>query len=37
MRTHVGRGGRYAASVSRTGVYRVVAQGGLVGPRVRLR
>jgi stage II sporulation protein D len=35
VRTHVGRGGRYSATVSRSGVFRVVA-GRVAGPTVRL-
>ena len=36
VRTHVGAGGRYRATVGRPGVYRVVL-GGFAGPPVRLR
>jgi hypothetical protein len=36
VRTHVGKGGRYRASVGRAGVYRVHVDG-LHGPAVRLR
>jgi stage II sporulation protein D len=36
VRTHVGKGRRYSAAVSRTGVYRVVVRG-VTGPAVRLR
>jgi stage II sporulation protein D len=35
MRTHVGRRGRYSATVSRGGAYRVVVRG-IAGPSVRL-
>jgi stage II sporulation protein D len=36
VRTHVGRRGRYSATVSRSGVYRVVA-GRVAGPTVRIK
>lgn len=36
LRTHVGRRSRYNATVTRTGVYRVVVHG-MAGPSVRLR
>ena len=36
MRTHAGRGGRFAATVGRPGVYRAVL-GDVIGPLVRLR
>jgi stage II sporulation protein D len=36
VRTHVGRGGRYRATVARRGAYRVVVSG-LTGPTVTLR
>jgi stage II sporulation protein D len=36
LRTHVGRRGRYAATIARTGTYRVRVQG-MAGPSVKLR
>ena len=36
IRTHVGAGGRYSATVGRPGVYRVVV-GDVAGPAVRMR